>query len=53
MSRRVFKIVGSFGPGGAIACLVEHVCSAMFADGYDMIDPRTAGATMKAEEAKE
>ena len=37
--RTVFKLIGSFGPGGSVAILTEKVCRQMFFEAYDMGDP--------------
>ena len=52
MSRSVFKIVGSFGPGGAVAILFERVCKAFYYDGYNLGDPAAKPAEKFLEEAK-
>ena len=52
MSRSVFKIVGSFGPGGAVAILFERVCKAFYYDGYNLGDPATKPAEAFQQEAK-
>jgi hypothetical protein len=36
--RSVFSILGSFGPGGAIAVLTEKLIRAIFTEGYDLGD---------------
>jgi len=38
-TRTVFKIFGSFGPGGAIVTFVEKFCKGFFPEAYDLGDP--------------
>ena len=52
MSRSVFKIVGSVGPGGAVAILFERVCKAFYYEGYNLGDPATKPAEAFQQEAK-
>ena len=52
MSRSVFKIVGSFGPGGALVCLWEKATHAIYHDAYEMEDPRLVGVNDAAEKTK-
>jgi len=37
-TRTVFKIFGSFGPGGAIVTLMEKVCKSIFNEAYEIGD---------------
>jgi hypothetical protein len=34
-NRTVFKIAGSFGPGGAVVTLIEKICRNLFWDAYE------------------
>lgn len=38
-SRTVFKIFGSFGPGGTFVCLMEKLCRRLFYEAYELGDP--------------
>jgi hypothetical protein len=38
-TRTVFKIFGSFGPGGAIVTFVEKICKGLWPEAYDLGDP--------------
>lgn len=38
-SRTVFKICGSFGPGGAFVVLIEKLCKRIFSEAYELGDP--------------
>lgn len=38
-TRTVFKIFGSFGPGGSVVTLMEKFCKRMFPEAYDLGDP--------------
>jgi hypothetical protein len=38
-SRTVFKIFGSFGPGGSFVTLVEKLCKGLFNEAYELGDP--------------
>lgn len=38
-TRTVFKIFGSFGPGGAIISFAEKVCKGIWPEAYDLGDP--------------
>lgn len=37
-TRTVFKIFGSFGPGGSIVTLMEKVCKSVFNEAYEIGD---------------
>lgn len=37
-TRTVFKIFGSFGPGGSIVTLMEKVCKGLFNEAYEIGD---------------
>jgi hypothetical protein len=39
-TRTVFKIFGSFGPGGSLVTLMEKFCKGFFAEAYDLGDPQ-------------
>ena len=52
MSRSVFKIVGSFGPGGALVCLWEKAVHATYHNAYEMEDPRLVGVNEASEKSK-
>ena len=34
-NRTVFKLAGSFGPGGALVTLIEKICKAFFSEAYE------------------
>lgn len=38
-SRTVFKIFGSFGPGGCFVTLTEKLCRTLFNEAYELGDP--------------
>lgn len=38
-TRTVFKIFGSFGPGGAFVTLTEKLCKGLFNEAYEIGDP--------------
>jgi len=38
-SRTVFKIFGSFGPGGCVVTLTEKLCRRFFNEVYELGDP--------------
>ena len=38
-SRSVFKIFGSFGPGGSVVTLMEKICKSVFNEAYEIGDP--------------
>lgn len=38
-TRTVFKIFGSFGPGGAFVTLTEKLCKGLFSEAYEIGDP--------------
>jgi hypothetical protein len=38
-NRTVFKLAGSFGPGGALVTLIEKICKAFFSEAYEQGDP--------------
>lgn len=38
-SRTVFKIAGSFGPGGSIVILMEKLVRRLFNEAYELGDP--------------
>lgn len=38
-SRTVFKIFGSFGPGGALVILWEKFCRRLYNEAYELGDP--------------
>ncbi len=38
-TRTVFKICGSFGPGGSIVTFAEKFCKVFFPEAYDLGDP--------------
>lgn len=38
-TRTVFKIFGSFGPGGSLVILMEKLCKRLFNDAYELGDP--------------
>jgi len=38
-SRTVFKIFGSFGPGGSFVTLMEKMCKRIFNEAYELGDP--------------
>jgi hypothetical protein len=39
-TRTVFKICGSFGPGGSFVTLMEKLCKGLFAEAYELGDPK-------------
>lgn len=38
-TRTVFKIFGSFGPGGSLVTFMEKICKSVFPEAYDLGDP--------------
>ena len=53
MSRSVFKVVGSFGPGGSLVCLWEKITHAIYHDAYEMEDPRMTSMNEAMDKVKE
>lgn len=51
-SRTVFKIFGSFGPGGSIVNLTEKLCRNFFNEAYELGDP-TVFKSSKEDEIKQ
>ena len=52
MTRSVFKIFGSIGPGGSISILTEKLCGAIFYDGYELKDPNLEEVSAAQEKEK-